>query len=733
MPSTASQIVQAVRQSEQWVGQVDSLVLRFDVTWTKTSEGLACRKDMLARRFPGQVLDPNQYVDLQPVARGRLEYAFDRQRMRFVNELAGYWAYLTVWDGRQLIRQEAQSCPERRWTILEDQMKDTFDNCLAPMSSLRSGPLGFWWNSEEAEAILPTYGMPAEFVATGRCTYRGVDCQVLEVSPREVRGLMIGHGPSLTFGADREYGFIGEVKGVIDQAFRWYAGEKDHRLYGVVCMSEGRPFAEYWLSQYKEVAKGCWFPMVQGSEVYEKPDFGKPYVDCRCEMKVADLRVNEPLPDSLFKVDLASNGRLVDRRQVACKADDRDTGLVGRRLPPLTELGLEPDPCGGPDKGILICLFDWQQRPSRRLLTQLAEKAGSLREKGVAVLAVQASQTDRGSLDAWLKKQGMDIAVGTLASDAEPTTAGLGTKALPWLILADKEHKVAAEGFAVSEVDARLKEVGLAVAAGSATASEQGRAGGSPSSGGDGQWVLSGPLYVGSMQLFFANLSVTGTVKDDQGRPMAQVTVHCSGRDQPSCWAQTDIQGRFTLDKVCAGPIYLSATARSGERWVLGQARTEGGATGVEIVIRDPRPAPPGGLKDAAPLKGRPLPAFKGIQIDLDKTPLKDERILVCFFDMEQRPSRQAAQRLSSQAASLAEKGLVVLAIDLSKVDVSVRSQWIRDQKIQIPVGLVTGDPDEVRVAWAVKALPWLVLADAGHVVKAEGFAVGEMDAILAR
>ncbi len=456
MPSTASQIVQAVRQSEQWVGQVDSLVLKFDLTWTKTSEGLACRKDMLARRFPGQVLDPSQYVDLQPAARGRLEYAFDRQRVRLLNELAGYWAYLTVWDGRQLIKQESQPCPERRWTILEDQMKDTFDNCLAPMSGLRSGPPGFWWSTEEPAAVLPTYGMPAEFVATGRCRYRGVDCQVLEVSPREVRGLMIGHGPSLTFGADREYGFIGEVKGVIDQAFRWYVGEKDHRLYGLVYLSEGRPFVEYWLSEYKQIRQDCWFPMVQGSEIYEKPDFGKPYVDCRCEMKVTDLRVNEPLPDSLFQVDPASNGRLVDRRQVACKADDHDTGLVGRRLPPLTELGLEADPCGGHDKGLLICLFDWQQRPSRRLLTQLAEKAGSLKAQGLAVLAVQASETDRRSLDAWLKRQGVDVAVGTPASDAEPAASGLGAKALPWLILADRDRVVKAEGFAVGELDAIL-------------------------------------------------------------------------------------------------------------------------------------------------------------------------------------------------------------------------------------------------------------------------------------
>jgi protocatechuate 3,4-dioxygenase beta subunit len=197
----------------------------------------------------------------------------------------------------------------------------------------------------------------------------------------------------------------------------------------------------------------------------------------------------------------------------------------------------------------------------------------------------------------------------------------------------------------------------------------------------------------------------------------------------------TDAQGRFRVEHLNMETRADEAKAEYSPRlWVVKYGDisemvsfAEGKETAeVELVVRP-------SLKDAASLTGRPLPAFDGIKIDLDKTPLKDKRILVCFFDMEQRPSRQAAQRLSSQAASLAEKGVVVLAVDLSKADASVRSQWIADQKIQIPVGLVPGDADEVRVSWSVKALPWLVLADARHVAKAEGFAVGELDAILAR
>ena len=454
-PPTAAQLVQAVRQCEQWVGRVDSLWLKADVTWTKTQEGVAHRRDLLARQFPGQVLDPNQYVDLQPVAHGRLEYAFDRHRVRFLHELDGYWAYLTLWDGRQLVRYERQSCPDRKWIILEDRRGDAFDNCLAPMSCLRSAPPGLWWCTEDADEALPTYGRPEEFVRTGRCTYRGTDCHVLEVSPREVRGLMIGHGPGQMVGSQREYGFIGEVKGIIDQSFRWYVGAEDQRLRGLVCLSEGRPFVEYWLSQYKQVRGGLWFPMVQGSEVYEKQDFCQPYVDCRCDLKVTDLRIDEPLPDSLFHVDLPSNARVYDRRagQSGAKAA---LGLVGKTLPPLDPLGLTAFGSQTEGKGVLVCFFDMQQRPSRNCLLQLAKQAVALKEKGVTVVAVQASRVDEATLKDWVKQNAVTFPVGMLGGDEEKTRLAWGVKALPWLILADKGHKVVAEGFAVSELEERV-------------------------------------------------------------------------------------------------------------------------------------------------------------------------------------------------------------------------------------------------------------------------------------
>lgn len=38
-----------------------------------------------------------------------------------------------------------------------------------------------------------------------------------------------------------------------------------------------------------------------------------------------------------------------------------------------------------------------------------------------------------------------------------------------------------------------------------------------------------------------------------------------------------------------------------------------------------------------------------------------------------------------------------------------------------------------VRRSWGAKSLPWLILTDENHIVRAEGFRIDELDAILAR
>ena len=105
---------------------------------------------------------------------------------------------------------------------------------------------------------------------------------------------------------------------------------------------------------------------------------------------------------------------------------------------------------------ILVCFWDMQQRPSRYCLRQLAEQAEQLKEKGVIIVAVQASEVEQASLSEWIQKYGIPFPVGLVETGAEGTRLAWGVRSLPWLILTDSKHVVVAEGFQLSELDEKI-------------------------------------------------------------------------------------------------------------------------------------------------------------------------------------------------------------------------------------------------------------------------------------
>ncbi len=103
--------------------------------------------------------------------------------------------------------------------------------------------------------------------------------------------------------------------------------------------------------------------------------------------------------------------------------------------------------------------------------------------------------------------------------------------------------------------------------------------------------------------------------------------------------------------------------------------------------------------------------------------------VLLCFFDINQRPSRNCVLQLAKRAEELKRKGITVVAIQATKIDENELNEWMNKNNILFPVGMVEGDEEKVRFAWGVKSLPWLILTDRKHVVIAEGFRVDELDA----
>ena len=127
-------------------------------------------------------------------------------------------------------------------------------------------------------------------------------------------------------------------------------------------------------------------------------------------------------------------------------------------------------------------------------------------------------------------------------------------------------------------------------------------------------------------------------------------------------------------------------------------------------------------------LIGRPLPNLNDFKIDLSAADSDGKMILVCFFDMQQRPSRYCIRQLSKQAEQLKQKGVTVVTVQASKIDENSLNEWVKNNNISFPVGMVQGDVEKSRFAWGVRSLPWLILTDRKHIVNAYGFSLAELD-----
>ena len=47
---------------------------------------------------------------------------------------------------------------------------------------------------------------------------------------------------------------------------------------------------------------------------------------------------------------------------------------------------------------------------------------------------------------------------------------------------------------------------------------------------------------------------------------------------------------------------------------------------------------------------------------------------------------------------------------------------------ITLPVGMIQDDEEKTRFNWGIRSLPWLILTDKEHIVRAEGFNINELD-----
>ena len=125
---------------------------------------------------------------------------------------------------------------------------------------------------------------------------------------------------------------------------------------------------------------------------------------------------------------------------------------------------------------------------------------------------------------------------------------------------------------------------------------------------------------------------------------------------------------------------------------------------------------------------GKTLPDLAQFNLNPNHAQAKNKMILICFWDMNQRPSRNAIQTMNKKASSLMDNGLYMVFIHTGPVAKQTLVPWLNQNEIQSLVGVSNESLPELGNTWGVQSLPWLILTDKNHVVVAEGFALNELN-----
>ena len=119
---------------------------------------------------------------------------------------------------------------------------------------------------------------------------------------------------------------------------------------------------------------------------------------------------------------------------------------------------------------------------------------------------------------------------------------------------------------------------------------------------------------------------------------------------------------------------------------------------------------------------------FEGIDIELNAEQARGKMLLLCFWDIQQRPSRNLLIELAGHKEELENKGVVVLLVHTSDIGAEKLKGWIDKNKIPYICGRITSDTQRVLYRWGVRGQPWLVLTDENAAVRAGGFELEQLN-----
>jgi hypothetical protein len=155
----------------------------------------------------------------------------------------------------------------------------------------------------------------------------------------------------------------------------------------------------------------------------------------------------------------------------------------------------------------------------------------------------------------------------------------------------------------------------------------------------------------------------------------------------------------------------------------MGLLTAHAGDTDVKIVLGQRRVH-----TNSVSLLGKALPELGGFSLESASEAAAGKKVVVCFWDIHQRPSRNCMQQLSRKAKLLTDKNTYVVSVLTIDIPETSLVEQLQKYNITIPTGMIKGEIAELGRIWGFQSQPWLILTDSNHIVTAEGFSFNELD-----
>ncbi|HNO77467.1 MAG TPA: TlpA disulfide reductase family protein [Phycisphaerae bacterium] len=447
-------MVRSVREGENWIHEVDGLLIRFEGGWTHTPKSIEMNRKRLAGLAIDGKLDPNRFPTLKPKTTETLELAFDKNRIRRYHENHGYRREESYWDGSRALSKIEDLANQGESYVIDTKPHRLVGNYyFADISWLRAGPHTFWWRDPKLDQPIRFWGHADQFTYKGRESYRGIDCHVLEND----------NGPF---------------------KIRWYVSIDMGQLIRHMTI-DGESRREYWQYNYNEIAPGKWLPMTQGYSVNDLDDEGNIYESAQRELKVVEVQINPDLKDEMFDIKISEGAKVTDYthdpwlfyrykkgmseeewKAILKEADERREfesainaarqKLIGKTAPPFPKgVWINSQPMTWKDlAGKVVVLDFWSTTcgPCRAHLPQMNE-FNKLRDKtNVVVIGIHSAERDASVVEKFVKEHKFEypIFVETRGNAPDASFGKLfddfAVAGIPHTAIVDKDGYIAQSG-----------------------------------------------------------------------------------------------------------------------------------------------------------------------------------------------------------------------------------------------------------------------------------------------